>query len=166
MKVRKQDKEVSNKIAELLNKKGPRNLGVKSYGQLVDNLQKLKVTPGEAYRIIQEKLSSDNTRFNWKMMRLTMYVWERLKEEDSGYLKPKIDTIRRVVEDGRFKDFFYGYYPDLEFEPNREIKLLNKLITEKQGYQFLVEGYYLYPRTNKHIPQKHLDSILWPKKSK
>ena len=50
------------------------------------------------------------------MMRLTMYVWERVKEDKTRYLKPKIDTVRAVVEKRRFKDFFHGYYPDLEFD--------------------------------------------------
>ena len=43
-------------------------------------------------------------------------------------------------------------------------KLLNKLITEKNGYAYLVEGYYFYEETKRLIPKKHLDTILWPKK--
>ena len=122
------------------------------------------MTPGEAYRTVQEKLTSDNTRFNWKMIRLTLYVWERVREDKSGYLKPKIDTVRAVVKTRRFEDFFYGYYPDLKFDEKREIELLNKLITEKPGYAYLVEGYYLYPGSKRLIPQKHLNNVLWPKK--
>ena len=151
--------EVVQKLGEDM-RIGPNVPRIKSWDDLVDNLKKLKVTPAEAYK----KLTSDNTRFNWKMMRLTMYVWERIEEDKAGYLKPKIDTVRAVVETRRFKDFFYGYHPHLEFEPDRETKLLNKLITEKSGYAYLVEGNYLYPRTNKQIPKKHLDTILWPKK--
>ena len=93
-----------------------------------------------------------------------MYVWERVKEDKARYLKPKIDTVRAVVETRRFEDFFYGYYPDLKFDPKREIKLLNKLITEKTGYAYLKEGYYKYEKTQMWIPQKHLEAILWPKK--
>ena len=147
-------------------RRGPNIPRLKTWGDLVDNLKKLKVTPGEAYRIVQEKLTSDNIRFNWKMMRLTMYVWERVREDRDRYLKPKIDTIRAVVKTRRFEDFFYGYYPDLKFDPNREIELLNKLITEKTGYAYLVEGYYFYKdsRPPKLIPKKHLEAVLWPKK--
>ena len=154
---------VAQKVGEAM-RRGPNVPRIKTWGDLVDNLKKLKVTPGEAYRTVQEKLTSDNIRFNWKMMRLTMYVWERIEEDKAGYLKPKIDTVRAVVETRRFKDFFYGYHPHLKFEPDREIKLLNKLITEKTGYAYLVEGNYLYPGTNKLIPKKYLDTILWPKK--
>ena len=151
--------EVVQKLGEDM-RIGPNVPRIKSWDDLVDNLKKLKVTPAEAYK----KLTSDNARFNWKMMRLTMYVWERIEEDKAGYLKPKIDTVRAVVETRRFKDFFNAYHSHLEFEPDREIKLLNKLITEKTGYAYLVEGNYLYPGTNKQIPKKHPDTILWPKK--
>ena len=164
MKARKPSPtEVAQKLGEAM-RKGPNVPRLKTWSDLVDNLKKLKVTPGEAYRTVQEKLTSDNTRFNWKMIRLTLYVWERVREDKSGYLKPKIDTVRAVVKTRRFEDFFYGYFPDLKFNEKREIELLNKLITEKTGYAYLIEGYFLYPDTNKHISKKHLETILWPKK--
>ena len=164
MKARKPSPtEVAQKLGEAM-RRGPNVPRIKTWGDLVDNLKKLKVTPGEAYRTVQEKLTSDNTRFNWKMIRLTLYVWERVREDKSGYLKPKIDTVRAVVKTRRFEDFFYGYFPDLKFNEKREIELLNKLITEKTGYAYLIEGYFLYPDTNKHISKKHLETILWPKK--
>jgi len=149
--------EVAQKLGEELRRK-PKE--VKTWDDLIDNLKKQRLTPGETYR----KLNSDNTRFNWKMIRLTLYVWERVEEDKSGYLKPKIDTVRAVVKTRRFEDFFYGYYPDLKFSEKREIELLNKLITEKPGYAYLVEGYYLYPGSKRLIPQKHLNHVLWPKK--
>ena len=63
------------------------------------------------------------------------------------------------------KEFFYGFFPDLEFDHEKEVKLLNKLIAEKPQKQFFTEGYYKYEGSNKIIPQKHLDHILWgPKK--
>ena len=75
-------------------------------------------------------------------------------------LRPKIDTVREVVSKRRFKDFFRGYYPDLDFDHEKEVKLLNKLIAEKPQQQFLTEGNYYYPGTRKFIPQKDLDRIL------
>ena len=164
MKVRKPSPtEVAQKLDEAM-RRGPNVPRIKYWDDLIYNLKKLKVTPGEAYRIIQEKLTTDNIRFYWKMIRLTMYVWERVKEDKARYLKPKIDTVRAVVETRKFEDFFYGYYPDLEFSYTREIELLNKLITEKSGYAYLVEGYYFYEHTKRTIPTKHLEAILWPKK--
>jgi len=151
--------EVAQKLGEAM-RRGPNDRRLRNWDDLVNQLKKLKITPEEAFK----KITSDNERFNWKMMRLTMYVWERVSEDKNGYLKPKIDTVRSVVDTKRFKDFFEGYYPYMEFEPDREVKLLNKLITEQNGYNYLIEGNYLYPGTNKVIPAKHLDDILWPKK--
>ena len=95
------------------------------------------------------------------MIRFTMYVWQRLKEgRDSMILRPKIDSVREVVSDRKFKEFFRGYYPDLEFDHDKEVKLLNKLIAEKPQRQHFTEGNYFYPGTKKIIPQKELDRIL------
>ena len=100
------------------------------------------------------------------MLRLTMYVWERLHESEKLYNRPKIDTIREVVGHRKFRQFFYGFFPDLELDHEKEVKLLYKLITEKPNYPYLKEGYYFYPGTKKVIPQKVLDKILFdtPKK--
>jgi len=164
MKARKpRPKDIAEKVNETF-RKGPNVPRIRNYNALARELERLKVGPGEAYRIVQEKLTSDNVRFNWKMIRLTMYVWERVREDKHKYLKPKIDTVREVVERRKFQEFFHGYYPDLEFNKEREVKLLNKLITEKTGYAYLVEGYYKYEGTDKYIPAKHLEAILWPKK--
>ena len=56
MKARKPSRtEVAQKLGEAL-RKGPNVPRLKTWNDLVDNLKKLKVTPGEAYRIVQEKL--------------------------------------------------------------------------------------------------------------
>ena len=81
MKARKPSPtEVAQKLGEAM-RRGPNVPRIKYWDDLTHNLKKLKVTPGEVYRIVQEKLTSDNIRFNWKMVRLTMYVWERVKED-------------------------------------------------------------------------------------
>lgn len=143
--------------------KGPRVKGPRSrtdWDFLVYELKKMDITPGEAYRIVAEKKGNTNIRFQWKMMRFTMYVWERLHESEKMFQRPKIDTVREVVSRSRFKAFFRGYYPDLDFDHEKEVKLLNKLIAEKPQQQFLTEGNFFYPGTKKIIPQKVLDRIL------
>lgn len=129
---------------------------------LVYELKKLKVSPGEAFRIISAYKNKDtNIRFEWKMLRFTMFVWERVREDKDLFLKPKIDTVREVVSSRRFKDYFYGYFPGVDFDHEKEVKLLNKLIHEKSQKQFFNEGNYFYERTKDIIPQKHLDKIVW-----
>ena len=129
---------------------------------LVYELRKLKVSPGEAYKIITQKLDKQtNIRFEWKMLRFTMFVWERVKEDKNLFLKPKIDSVREVVSSRRYKDFFRGYFPGIEFDHEKDVKLLNKLIHEKPQKQFFQEGYYFYEGTKRVIPQGHLDKLVW-----
>jgi len=153
-------------IPQLL-QRGLRSEPVKTYGDLVRTLEKLKVKPGEAFRIIndhKQKSQDGNIRFNWKMIRFTLFIWERLEEDRRGYLKPKIDTVRAVVQSNPFKHFFYGYFPDLKLIHEEEERKLNKLIAEKPQQQYFKEGYYYYKNEKKLIPQKHLDHILLAKK--
>ena len=129
---------------------------------LVYELKKLKVSPGEAFRIVSAyKDKETNIRFEWKMLRFTFFVWERVKEDKNLFLKPKIDTVREIVSSKRYKDFFYGYFPGVEFDHEKEVKLLNKLIHEKPQKPFFKEGNYFYEGTKRLIPQNHLDKLVW-----
>ena len=83
-------------------------------------LKKLKVTPGELIELLQTKDKTSSIRYDWKMLRLTMYVWERLHESEKLFNRPKIDTIREVVGNRKYQKFFYGFFPDLEFDHEKE----------------------------------------------
>jgi len=147
--------------------KGPKHKPVETEKDLLEGLRRLKVTPGEAFRRISNTVISrgeGNIRFNWKMIRFTLFIWERLEEEKKGYLKPKIDTVKKVCADVRFKEHYYGYYPDIKFNEAKEVKLLNKLIAEKPQKVFFKEGFYKFHRTDKIVPQALLDKILSIKK--
>ena len=164
---KKEDKDTSLKITEIM-KVGPsvpkiKGNSARDWEFLIYELKKMQVTPGEAYRIINQKKGDTDMRFQWKMMRLTMFIWARVEEDKGMYLKPKIDTVRGVVSARKFQQFFHGYFPDLEFDHDKEVKLLNKLIADKGVRPYFKEGYYLYEGTKRHIPQKHLDRILWEK---
>ena len=146
--------------------KGPKYKPVKTESDLLEALRRMKVTPGEAYR----KLASMTTgrgegsvRFNWKMMRLTMYVWERATENRGGYMKPKIDTVKKTCAEKRYRELYDGYYPDIPFDYDNEVKLLNKLIAEKSTKPYFVEGFYYYHKSKTIMPQKYLDLILYNK---
>ncbi len=105
-------KKVDTKEVQELLEKGLQHKPIDTYTGLGIRLQKLGVTPGEAFRIINEKKHNEregSIRFNWKMIRFTLFIWARLKEDRDGYLKPKIDTVRGVVRSRKFEYFFYGY---------------------------------------------------------
>ena len=60
------------RTAQILGKtlrEGPRVPRLTDWGDLVRELKKLKVSPGEVYRIVAEKKADEesNIRFNWKM---------------------------------------------------------------------------------------------------
>ena len=164
---KKEDKDTSLKITEIM-KVGPsvpkiKGNSARDWEFLVYELKKMQVTPGEAYRIINQKKGDTDMRFHGNRMRLTIFIWARVEEDKGMYLKPKIDTVRGVVSARKFEQFFRGYFPDLEFDHDKEVKLLNKLIADKGVRPYFKEGYYLYEGTKRHIPQKHLDRILWEK---
>ena len=105
---KKEDIQKDQIRIEKIFKVGPRvkPIGHKDWEFLVYELKKLKVTPGEAYRIVAEKKDkTSNIRFEWKMIRFTMFVWARIEEDKGMYLKPKIDTVRAVVSHRNFKKF-------------------------------------------------------------
>jgi hypothetical protein len=131
--------------------------------QLRDYLEETGITPGEALKILKDKINNENVRFNWKMIRFTLFIWERIEESQGRYLKPKIDTVRAVVRKNKFRDFYLGYFPGNTFDEEKEIKLLNKLIAEKPQKKYFKEGYYYYYKTHKLVPQEHLERILWEK---
>ena len=164
--IKEHTKLAVEKIEPLLYK-GPKHKPVVTERDLVEGLRRLKVSPGEAFRHVSNHIISrgeGNLRFNWKMIRFTLFVWERIAENEKGYLKPKIDTVRKVCNDERFKEHYYGYYPDIKFDYDREVKLLNKLIAEKPQQMLFREGYYKFHKTNKIVPQALLNQILLSKK--
>jgi hypothetical protein len=160
-------KKVDTKEVQELLDKGLKHKPIDTYTGLGIRLEKLGVTPGEAFRIINEKKHNEregSIRFNWKMIRFTMFIWARIEEERNGYMKPKIDTVRGVVRSRNFEYFFYGYYPDLKLKFEDEERKLNKLIAEKPQQKFFKEGYYYFHKTKKLVPQPLLDKILSAKK--
>ena len=133
---------------------------VKDAQDLGRELRKMNVTPGEALRIIRRVKLGDSTRFNWKMLRFTMFVWERVREYNNGKLRKKIDTIRTIVNNTKFERFYQGYFPDVKLDKAKETHILNKLIAEAKQKPYFKEGYYNYEDTKKLISQSLLSKIL------
>jgi len=156
---------ISNTVQKII-LKGPKNKPVKTESDLLEALRRMKVTPGEAYRKVGALTTGrgeGSIRFNWKMIRLTLFIWERVEEDKNGYLKPKIDTVKKVCADKKYKELYLGYFADIPFDYDNEVKLLNKMIAEKMTRPFFSSGFYKYYMSNKVIPQKHLNDILLTK---
>ena len=81
--------------------KGPRVKGPRSrtdWDFLVYELKKMDITPGEAYRIVAEKKGNTNIRFQWKMMRFTLYIWARVEDTNGCFSISKIQLIVSTTE--------------------------------------------------------------------
>ena len=51
-----------------------------------------------------------NNRYNWKMLRFTLYIWEGMREYTGGKLRKKVDTVRHVINSRKFAMFYDGHY--------------------------------------------------------
>ena len=140
----------------------PKTRKVNKWMQLRDYMEETGITPEDVFKLIRSK-ATPNVRFNWKMIRFTLFIWARIDEDKGGYLKPKIDTVRHVVRSIKFRQYFVAYFGDKPFDEEKEIILLNKLIAEKPQKKYFKEGYYYYNHTSKYVPQSTLDRILWDK---
>ena len=80
-------KEMKNVFTALID--GPPRIkdDIFSWNELVKYCENIDVKPREAFKIIRSKVSGENIRFNWKMIRFTLFVWERLEEYDKGYFQ-------------------------------------------------------------------------------
>ena len=182
LELQKKTKELENKLKILTKKRnniiqlepmflalaegGVEPKKVKTWNDLGYYLDDLNISPQEVFRIVREKRSKDNIKFIWKMIRFTLFIWERVKEHKNGYLKPKIDTAISVIRSRKFENYHYGYFPDIKIDEKKEVRLLNKLIAEKAQRSLFTsgEGYYYYENSSKIIQQDYLDIILSFKK--
>ena len=83
-----------------------------NYNQLIGYLERRGISPKDAIDIIEKstpEAQEDNKRFNWKMLRFTMYLWERIEQDKKGYLWKKTDTAKAVVESKNYQDMYQAF---------------------------------------------------------
>ena len=64
-----------------------------------------------------------NFRSLWKMMRFTLYIWQRHKEYKANMLGTKIESIRRVVAMPKYKRLWATHKQTGEFNEAKEVKI-------------------------------------------
>ena len=111
-------------------------------------LRENNISSSEAIRIIARTKKIDNTRgdkYNWKMMRFTLYLWQRIRELQRGTgLKSRIDSVRDVVRSDRYKRLYNTFDQSQEYDHTEEIKKLTQLIAERRQDEYFKEGLYKY----------------------
>ena len=133
---------------------------MKDYTALVEFLKKKYIEPDEAAEIFKRaiKINPTNQKSVWKMQRFTLYIWQRLNEYRAKTTRSKIDTIRKVVASKEYKNL-YKTFPLGSFNPDKEVRNLNKLLADPRQYPLFKAYNFVYKGTNKNIPQDILDKI-------
>ena len=125
-------------------------------------LERRGISPKEAVEIIEATTpegQKDNRKFNWKMLRLTLYLWARIDQDKKGHLWSKTDTCRAVVNSKNYKMLREPFHKE-RFDPLREEKKLFKLVTDpRQKIAYFKTRYFVFKGTKKNIPQDIINKI-------
>ncbi len=139
------------------------------YSKLIDYLKKREISGTEAIKIIEAttpEVQKENKKFNWKMLRLTFYLWERIEQDKKGHLWTKTDTCKTVVNSEQYKEVRKAFHKE-RFDPLREEKKLFKLVTDpRQKIAYFKTRYFVFKGTKRNIPQDLINKLIFgtPKK--
>jgi len=128
-------------------------------------LRKKGISPTKALNIIQRSVEQDKTRgpkFQWKMLRFTLYLWQRHKEYRSDPphkgLGKRIDTIKRLCKTTRYVDF-YRAYSDEKFNYENECKRLADLVSEPRQRKYFNSKYFKLEGRQDKMAQPLIDKL-------
>ena len=133
-----------------------------NYNQLIGYLERRGISPKDAIDIIEKstpEAQEDNKRFNWKMLRFTMYLWERIEQDKKGYLWKKTDTAKAVVESKNYQDM-YQAFNNSKFDPKKEAHNLFKLITDPRQKHFFKSRYFVHKGSKRTISQDLINYLM------
>ena len=157
----------------------------KEIDKLIKYLEKREISPGDAIDIVHASTpegQAGNKKFNWKMLRFTMYLWKRVEQDKKGNLLSKTQTALDTVADKKYQDLLDGFTNTgiMSLRPSRrvmtefklkerldkEAKNLFKLVTDPRQKHFFKSRYFVYEKRKTTIPQDHIDHLMqWPKTS-
>ena len=146
---------------------------IREINELIEYLETTRISPKEAIEIIHSTTpqgKETNKKFNWKMMRFTLYIWQRLEEERvMNNLNTKTESAILCVMKRNYKDLYGGFHNGKTMnalEERKEALNLFKLVTDPRQRHLFKPRYFVYPKTKKSIPQEHIDKLMqWPKSS-
>jgi len=136
----------------------------KSYSQLIGYLERRGISQKEAIDIIEATTpegQKENQKFNWKMLRLTLYLWERVEQDKKGHLWSKTDTCKEVVKGNNYRKLWDGFNDTGRFDLPNEQKKLFKLVTDpRQRMAYFKTRFFKYKGTEKNIPQDVINKLV------
>ena len=116
------------------------------YKKLIEYLKKREISGTDAIKIIHAstpEAKEANRKFNWKMLRFSFYLWERIEQDKKGHLWSKTDTAKEVVNSEGYKDF-YSSFNNKKFDPKKEQFNLFKLVTDPRQKPYFKSRYCRY----------------------
>ena len=132
-------------------------------------LRKKGISPTKALNIIQRSVEKDKTRgpkFQWKMLRFQVYLWERHKEYKSDPphkgLGKRIDTIKRLCKTHKYVSFYLAYFKDegsTKFNYENECKRLADLVSEPRQRKYFNSKYFKLEGRQDKMPQPLIDKL-------
>ena len=135
-----------------------------NYSQLIGYLERRGISPKDAINIIEAttpEAQKDNAKFNWKMLRFTMYLWERIEQDKKGRLWSKTDTCKEVVNSKNYKMLREPFHKE-RFDPIREEKKLFKLVTDpRQKIAYFKSRFFVFKGTKKNVPQDLINKLIF-----
>ena len=84
----------------------------RNYKPLISYLEKREISPQDAMDIIQASTpegKEDYQKFNWKMLRFTMFLWKRVEQDKNGNLLSKTDTAKDVVDSKNYIKMYEAF---------------------------------------------------------
>jgi len=101
--------------------------------KIIKYLEKREISPGDAVDIIHASTpegQAGNKKFNWKMLRFTMYLWKRVEQDKNGNLLSKTQTALDTVADKKYQDLLDGFTNTgiMSLRPSRRVMTEFKFI--------------------------------------
>lgn len=132
----------------------------KTWDDLVKYCKDQELTPDETLAIIEQSttLNPTNKRTQWKMYRLTMFLWARYDEHIAGYLGKKAETIKRLIKTEKYRKMYMAFNSG-PINPEKEFKNLQYLVNDPRQAPVLKSKYFYFEYTKKPIPQELIDKL-------
>ena len=132
----------------------------RNYKSLINYLIDQDITPKEALEIIKShsQLNPTNRRTQWKMYRLSMFLWARVEEDKAGFLGKKSDTIRRLITTETYQKMWEAFNKG-KMNQEKEFTNLQYLLNDPRQAPFLKSKYHVFKNTQKPIPQELIDKL-------
>ena len=124
--------------------------------KLLKMLDERGISEDEAIKYIEQSIPYKRT---WKMWRFTLYLWQKIANNNSGKELNRIETVAQVVNSGEYQRLYATFPLPLPMDKEKEIKNLTQLIAEPRQTKEFKSKHFVYKGTEKRVPQLVIDKL-------